>query len=132
LAEACEWLYAESRDKRYLDFALDWARRNQGMMPVNAWAYALEARHSTDEQQRLRATGIALYLDPESERLASVPAGFRKRAEQWFTVNNPFKVGEPQKRRQAGARNKLLQALAEQSQMAYKAGLALATPAEKP
>jgi hypothetical protein len=126
-AEACEWLYAESGDKRYLELALDWARRNQGMMPVNAWAYALEARHSADEQRRLRATAIALYLDPKSERLASVTPAFRKRAEQWFEANNPFKLRGPEKRRQAGAipgtGNKLLQPASERLQMTYKAGL---------
>jgi hypothetical protein len=61
-------------------------------MPVSAWAYALEARYSADEQQRLRATAIALYLDPRSEHLKSVPAELRKRAEKWFAANNPFKL----------------------------------------
>jgi hypothetical protein len=118
-AEGCEWLYGATGDKRYLELALDWARRHQQIMPVSAWAYAMEARYSADEQQRLRATGIALYLDPKSEHLAAVPAEFRKRAEQWFGVNNPFKVRDPQKERQAGGfpgpGNKLLQPGAERS-----------------
>lgn len=112
-AEACEWLYRETGEKSYLELALDWARRHQQVMPVSAWAYALEARYASDEQQRLRATGIALYLDPRSEYLAAVPAAFRKRAEQWFAANNPFKVRDPGNKRQAGAvrgtGNKLLQ-----------------------
>lgn len=91
-AEACEWLYTATGEKRYLKLALDWARRNQQIMPVSAWAYALEARYSADEQQRLRATAIALYLDPRSEHLKSVPAELRKRAEKWFAANNPFKL----------------------------------------
>ncbi len=112
-AEACEWLYLATREKRYLQLALDWARRHQQVMPVSAWAYALEARYATDEQQRLRATGIALYLDPGSEHLASVPAAFRKRAQEWFAANNPFKVREPENEPRADAvrrgGNKLLQ-----------------------
>jgi hypothetical protein len=100
-AEACEWLYKATGEKMYLQLALDWARRHQQAMPVSAWAYALEARYSSDEQQRLRATAIALYLDPKSENLKSVPAGIRKRAEQWFAANNPFMVRDPKKERQS-------------------------------
>jgi len=99
-AEACEWLFGATGEKSYLQLALDWARRHQQIMPVSAWAYALEARYSSDEQQRLRATAIALHLDPKSEHLKSVPAGFRKRAEQWFAANNPFKVRDPGNERQ--------------------------------
>ncbi len=106
-AEGCEWLYRATGEKTYLQFALDWARRHQQIMPVSAWAYALEAQYSSDEQQRLRATAIALYLDPKSEHLKSVPAAFRKRAEQWFAANNPFKIREHGKERQAGAASAL-------------------------
>ncbi len=110
-AEACEWLFRATGEKSYLQLALDWARRHQQIMPVSAWAYALEARYSSDEQQRLRATAIALYLDPKSEHLKSVPAGIRKRAQQWFAANNPFKVRDLKDDRQAfrGTGNKLLQ-----------------------
>ncbi|HYQ93366.1 MAG TPA: hypothetical protein VEP70_00865 [Burkholderiales bacterium] len=110
-AEACEWLYRATGEKGYLQLALDWARRHQQIMPVSAWAYALEARYSSDEQQRLRATAIALYLDPRSEYLKSVPAEIRKRAKEWFATNNPFKVGDPKSNPQAfqGTGNKLLQ-----------------------
>jgi len=78
---------------------------------VSAWAYALQARYSSDEKERLRATAIALYLDPKSEHLKSVPAGIRKRAAQWFAANNPFKVRDLKDDRQAfrGIGNKLLQ-----------------------
>jgi hypothetical protein len=110
-AEACEWLYRATGEKGYLQLALDWARRHQQIMPVSAWAYALEARYSSDEQQRLSATAIALYLDPKSEYLKSVPAEIRKRAKEWFATNNPFKVRDPKSNRQAfqGTGNKLLQ-----------------------
>jgi len=118
-AEACEWLYAATGRKEYLDLALDWAHRYQRVMPVSAWAYAFEAKYATDEQQRLRATGIAQYLDPRSERLAAVPAGFRKRASQWFDANNPFKAPGREKGDQArarqGPRNTLLQTSARAS-----------------
>jgi hypothetical protein len=117
--EACEWLYTATGEKRYLKLALDWARRYQEVMPESAWAYAFEARYSNDEQQRLRATAIALYLDPRSEYLKSVPAGFRKRAEQWFAANNPFKVRDLGNERQTstipGTGNKLLQTVGRAS-----------------
>ena len=65
----------------------------------------------TIQQQRLRATAIALYLDPRSEYLKSVPAGLRKRAQEWFAANNPFKVRDLGNERQTfrGTGNKLLQ-----------------------
>jgi hypothetical protein len=116
-AEACEWLYTATGEKRYLKLALDWARRYQEVMPESAWAYAFEARYSNDEQQRLRATAIALYLDPRSEHLKSVPAGFRERAQQWFAANNPFKIRDPGNDRQTfrGTGNKLLQTVGRAS-----------------
>jgi hypothetical protein len=118
-AEACEWLYTATREKRYLKLALDWTHRYQQVMPVSAWAYAFEARYATDEQQRLRATAIALYLDPKSEYLKSVPADVRKRAQQWFAANNPFKVRAPENKDQAagvrGIGNKLLQTVSRAS-----------------
>ena len=102
-AEACEWLYLATKNEEYLRLALDWAHRYQQVMPVSAWAYALEARYTTDEQQRLRATGIALYLDSRSERLASVPAGLRERAQQWFAANNPFRAPDAEKDKEVRA-----------------------------
>jgi hypothetical protein len=47
-AELCEWLYEATRNVKYRELALDWARMNQTFQPWFAWAYAIEAKLSTD------------------------------------------------------------------------------------
>ena len=54
--------------------------------------------HCTHERQR--ALAITLYLDPNSERAARVPAAERAKAKQWLSANNPF-LKPPGKRNQA-------------------------------
>ena len=54
--------------------ALDWARKHQRMQPMYAWAYAMEAKLTKSAADRTRAVAIAQYLDPGSERLATIPA----------------------------------------------------------
>jgi len=90
-AEACEWLFLETRHEPYRELALDWTRKHQRMQPMYAWAYAMEAKLTRSPADRMRAVAIAQYLDPGSERLASIPAKERERAKAWFGRNNPFK-----------------------------------------
>ena len=89
-AEACEWLFEATKERRYIDLALGWARQHQRIQPMMSWAYALEAKHAADGAQRVRALGIALYLDPRSERIAGLPEDLKRRARQDFEKNNPF------------------------------------------
>jgi hypothetical protein len=89
-AEACEWLFEATKERRYLDVALRWARVHQRIQPMMSWAYAMEAKHAADGAERLRALGIALYLDPRSERIAGLPEDLKRRARQDFERNNPF------------------------------------------
>ncbi len=53
------------------EMALFWARTNQKFEPWHSWAYAMEARLSTDPAGRQRALAMAHYLDPQSERLSA-------------------------------------------------------------
>jgi hypothetical protein len=89
-AEACEWLFEATKDHRYLHIALRWARQHQRIQPMMSWAYAMEAKHMVDGPERLRALGIALYLDPRSERIAGLPEDLKRKARQAFERNNPF------------------------------------------
>ena len=89
-AEACEWLYQATNEKRYLDAALKWAKTHQRLQPMMAWAYAIEAKYTTNEAERVRALAIAQYLDPLSERIAGVDANLKARAKAWLAANNPF------------------------------------------
>ena len=90
LLETCEKLLAQTNDARYRDVLVDMARRQRVYWPWS-WAYAFEAKYATDARERERALGIALYLDPQSERLAGLSAKERRLAAEWFGKNNPFK-----------------------------------------
>lgn len=90
--EACERLHALTGDERYRQLLLDLARRQQRAWPVS-WAFAFEARHATHLDDRERALGVALFLDPESEHLREFPPQQRQRAAERFAHSNPFRRG---------------------------------------
>jgi len=90
-AEACEWLFEATGKTQYRDMAIQWAKVNQKVQPMYAWAYAIEAKLTTSEVDRIRALGFALYLDPLSERIAKFSEPTRQRAQKSFAASNPFK-----------------------------------------
>jgi len=95
-AEACIWLFEETRETKYRDLALAWVRSYQIMAPTMAWAYALEARYGDAKDQRHdRAVAMALYLDRNSFWLSGVPAADIARGRTWLKRNNPFSVKKP-------------------------------------
>ena len=89
-AELCEWLYESTRNLKYRELALDWAKKNQTFQPWFAWAYALEARLSTDAEARGRAIAMTYYLDKNSERLSAIPKQEVEAATKKFGPANPF------------------------------------------
>jgi hypothetical protein len=89
-AELCEWLYEATRNAKYREIALDWARTNQTFQPWFAWAYAIEAKLSTDAQARGRAIAMTYYLDKNSERLSAIPRKEVEAAVRKFGSANPF------------------------------------------
>lgn len=93
--EIAEWLAQDSGHRPYLDLALNYARAYQLHEPWTSWAYAFEARHTSDPERRLRATALTLRLDPKSRRLQSVPPGTQQRAKQWLNKNKPFEKAPP-------------------------------------
>jgi len=96
-AEICEWLFDATGDARYRAEALDWAKKNQVLQPWMAWAYAVEAKFATEPAERFRAIGMAHYLDPNSERLASLPRVEVDKAAKDFADFNPFRNALDQK-----------------------------------
>src|SRR5262249_45050061 len=78
LLEICEQLYALTRDDRYRGLLVDLARRQQYGWPVS-WAYSFEARYAPSNESEA-ALGVALFLDPDSERLRDSGEDRRKRA----------------------------------------------------
>jgi hypothetical protein len=79
-----------TKHKAFLAQALDFATGVQGYRPWDAWAYAFEALYGTSQQDRIRAAGIAQALDPQSDRLAQVPAPLRRKGREWFKRASPF------------------------------------------
>jgi tetratricopeptide (TPR) repeat protein len=89
-AEICEWLYGATRTTKYRDAALSWAKKVQAFSPWFAWAYAMEAKLSTNAGDRHRAIAMAYYLDRNSERLSAIPKKEINAAVREFAGRNPF------------------------------------------
>jgi len=89
-AEICEWLYEATRNAKYRDMAVSWAKSVQAFSPWFAWPYAMEAKLSTNKGERSRAVAMAYYLDKKSERLAKVPKNEINVAVKGFANRNPF------------------------------------------
>jgi hypothetical protein len=92
LLETCERLHALTGEQRYRDLLVDLARRQQRAWP-NSWAFAFEARHATHPDDRERALGMALFLDPESEHLRDFAPAQRQRAADRFAKSATFRRG---------------------------------------
>jgi hypothetical protein len=92
LLEACERLHALTGEQRYRDLLVDLARRQQRAWP-HSWAFAFEARHAAHPDDRERALGMALFLDPESEHLRDFAPNQRQRAAERFATSGAFRRG---------------------------------------
>jgi hypothetical protein len=90
-----EWLAEQSGDRRFIDLALEWARRYQVIQPQFAWAYAFEALYAEGESERVRAAAFAEYLDPKSAWLSKVPEEIRQKGKAEWSTLNPFKINVP-------------------------------------
>jgi tetratricopeptide (TPR) repeat protein len=92
LLEASERLYEDSKDDAYGALALEWARLYQDVEPTTAWLYAMEAKLAHTKEARLRPLALTLYLDPRSERIATISKNEKNEALAWLRQNNPFSV----------------------------------------
>lgn len=90
LVDACEWLYKESGRVEYRNMALDLAKAYQKIMPLWAWAYAVEAKYAAPGPERTMALALTLYLDKKSERISGIPESEKAAALKWLEKNNPF------------------------------------------
>jgi len=86
--EILERLSEETKRPAYLDVALDYARAYQRLEPWTSWAYAFEARHAPAGAARIRAAGIALTLDPQSQWLRELDKQTMTQARQWAAANH--------------------------------------------
>ena len=85
--EILERLSEETKRPAYVELALDYARAYERLEPWTSWAYAFEARHATAGSARIRAAGIALILDPQSQWLQEVDKQTLAQGRQWATAN---------------------------------------------
>lgn len=89
-AEICVWLYEATGEAQFKEEALDWAKKNQKFQPWFAWAYAMEAVLSYNQEERKRAIAMAFYLDPKSEMLNKINKKERHGAIKEYKGRNPF------------------------------------------
>lgn len=87
-----EFLNKKYHDNRYIDQALDWAKRTQKIAPQHSWAYAFEALYGTDHKEKIKAAAFAQYLDSNSYWLSKVKKNLLKEARLWWGSNNPFTI----------------------------------------
>lgn len=88
--ETCEWLFERTGDRTFADLALRWARTYARLQPAIAWPHAMIAKHTDDVTERLRELGIALTLDPLSERASAFPESQRTIALSAFAAGRAF------------------------------------------
>ena len=89
-AEACEWIYRDTRDAKFLTMLLDWAKKYQLINPTQAWAYAMQYDYEKPGAERNRSLAMTLYLDPASPRIRTASATETEAARAWLKKNNPF------------------------------------------
>ncbi len=90
MVETAEWLYLETGHDKYRELCIEWAKINQRMNPLDAWAYACEAKWSYSVPDKIRALAITLYLDKHSERIMKLSEQEKQQALEWLEENNPF------------------------------------------
>jgi hypothetical protein len=91
-AEACEWLYRETHEKRFVTELLTWVQTVEVIQPTEAWSYAMQYEYSPPGDNRTRALAMARYLDPDSKRIRTATESERREADDWFKANNPFRL----------------------------------------
>jgi hypothetical protein len=99
LAEACEWLYEDSKFEGYRELLLELVRLRQTIRPMDSWAYAFEAKYTKSDADRIRALAVTLYLDKQSERITHFSNGQKRKALEWLKENNPFLQHQQQSQR---------------------------------
>lgn len=91
-AQACEWLYRDTKDARFSALLLEWSRNYQRVNPAMAWSYAVQYQYETEPDARSRALAMTLHLDPLSDRIRKASPAEIDKARAWLDANNPFRV----------------------------------------
>ena len=91
-AEACEWLYQDTGDPRFVTELLDWVRKQETVQPTFSWAYSVQYEYERPGAARTRALAMTEYLDPASPRITKASQGERAAAKVWLDEHPPFRV----------------------------------------
>jgi hypothetical protein len=59
-AQACEWLYQETGDARFVTELLEWVKKHEVIQPAHGWAYAMEYAYEKPAGARPRARNGAV------------------------------------------------------------------------
>jgi tetratricopeptide (TPR) repeat protein len=95
LVDLCEVLFESTGNAAYRDRALALARLHQKVNPLEAWAYAVEARYAATADERLRPLAITIYLDRRSYHIYGIAEQEKEKAQKWLETNNPFLQTKP-------------------------------------
>jgi hypothetical protein len=91
-AEACEWLYQDTGDPRFVTELLDWVRKQETVQPMFAWAYSMQYEYERPGAARTRALALTEYLDPVSPRITKASPAERAAAKTWLEEHPPFRA----------------------------------------
>tara|TARA_R110002049_G_scaffold65710_2_gene172263 strand:- start:10561 stop:14031 length:3471 start_codon:yes stop_codon:yes gene_type:complete len=69
IMESARLLYEDTKEPAYRDFALDLARRNAVIEPIQGYAHSFVAMLSGDRQERIISLARVLVLDPQSRSI---------------------------------------------------------------
>jgi hypothetical protein len=89
-AEACEWLYQDTGDPRFVTELLDWTRKQQSVQPTFAWIYSMQYEYERPGAARTRALAMTQFLDPASPRISKATPSERVAARAWLEEHAPF------------------------------------------
>jgi tetratricopeptide (TPR) repeat protein len=101
LVDLCEVLFESTGNAAYRDRALALARLHQNVDPLEAWAYAVEARYAATADERLRPLAITIHLDRRSYHISGIAEQEKEKARKWLETNNPFLQAKPRTRQEA-------------------------------
>jgi hypothetical protein len=93
--DICEILYGFTKNEKFRDEALDWARSRERAEPWYSWSYAIDAALARDPNARDRALAMLFYLDPGSSHLLTFNKAEIDEATRKFSDTNVFKGRKP-------------------------------------
>jgi hypothetical protein len=89
-AEACEWLYQDTGDPRFVTELLEWTRKQQSVQPTFGWIYSMQYEYERPGAARTRALAMTQFLDPASPRISKATPSERAAAKAWLDEHPPF------------------------------------------